>query len=271
MNKPLASLVAAAAIATAQNSTPWTPAQKTANVSLSYVFDGAQNFKAGTNDARLPARLDQNSFFASLEYGITNRLSADLLTGYTRTSLGTSSLDGVADSLIGVRVKAYSGEKSAFTLRAAGVIAGSYPLTNLGPFAPGFKASGFLGSALYGVTMAHGTYVSSELGFSVYNGRVSNRVFGSLVAGQAIGKWSYFGGYQQSRATGGIDIGGPGFSPSRFPEIRRIYGGVDAGGGYTMANGTYFGATYGHYLHGRNVGKKSAVAITVGFQIPPQK
>lgn len=238
---------------------------------LTYVFDTFQDFKAGSNQARLPGKLNQNSFMASVEYGATNRLSIDLLTGYTRTKLGTNALDGVADTLIGGRYKLYSGERSTFTVRAAGVVAGSYPLTNLGPFAPGFKASGFLSSGLYGVTFGRGMYASTELGYSVYSKPVNDRVFGNLIVGQSLGKFSYWGGYQQNRSVAGVDIGGRGFNPNRFPEIKYIYGGFDAGIGYTLPKDVYLGFTYGRFLHGRNVGQKDAVAFTVGFRIPPGK
>lgn len=258
-----------AALAWTQNSTPWTPQKRTASVSLSYVFDTYKDFRAGSNQASLPGNLSQNSFFAAIEYGVTDRISADLLTGYTRTKLLTNSLDGVADTLIGGRFKVYSGESTTFTIRAAGVVAGSYPLTNLGPFAPGFKASGFLTSGLVGKTLGKGFYTSGEFGFSGYEKPVSDRLFGNAVVGQSIGRWSYWGGYQQSRAVSGIDIGAPGFTPSRFPEINRIYGGFDAGAGYSLPKDVYLGVTYGRFLHGRNVGEKNAIAVTVGFQIPP--
>ncbi len=269
MKRILLLATTAATLLSAQNSTPWTPGKNSANISISYVYDTFRDFRAGTSNASLPANLTQKSLFAAVEYGITNRISADLLTGYTGTKLLANSLDGVADTLIGARFKAYSGENTTFTIRVAGVAAGSYPLTNLGPFAPGFKSSGFLSSGLYGVTFGKGGFASGEIGYSVYNKPVNDRVFGNFTVGQSLGRWSYWGGYQQSRSVSGIDIGGAGFTPDRFNQTKRVYGGFDAGGGYTMPKDVYLGVTYGRFLHGRNVGEKNAVAVTVGFRIPP--
>jgi hypothetical protein len=261
-------LLSIASAVYAQNSTPWLPAKKTLNVSLGYVLDRAKSYRAGTVDGRLPVNLDQNSFFANLEYGLHPKVSLDFATGYTGTKLGEYALDGVADTLIGFRVKAYSNERSIVTVRVAGLIPGSYPLTTISVFAPGFKGSGVLTSGLYGRTLPKGGFASVELGYTAYQKPVADNVFGSVLLGQSLRHWSYWGGYQQSRSLSGIDIFGRDFTPFRYNQSKRIYGGIDTGGGYTTRKGLYFGGTYGHYLHGRNIKKKTALALTIGFQIP---
>lgn len=117
----------------------------------------------------------------------------------------------MADTLIGLRYKAYSNERNTFTLRTAGLAAGSYPLTNLGPFAPGLKASGALFSGLYGATLPKNFFFSAELGYTTYQKPVADNVFGNAVIGRTFGRWNSYVGYQQSRGLSGLDIGGPGF------------------------------------------------------------
>jgi hypothetical protein len=263
----LAMAVAAAASIWAQNSTPWTPPKRTAYITTTYVFDTFREYRRGPTPDRLAGNLDQRSLFANIEYGVTRRLSADIQFGHTQTSFLSNGLSGAT----GARYKAISTEHQVVTLRAAGIIAGSYPLTNLGPFAPGFKAHGFLGSALYGVTLPKRVYASLEFGYNKFQMPVRDRVFGNVVVGQSIGRWSYFGGYQQSRGLSGWDLLSKGFTPVRRNQTKRIYGGYDIGGGYTLPKDIYLGFTYGRFLHGRNVGVKSAMAVTLGFQLPMRK
>ena len=266
-------LIAAATLAAsstlfAQNGTPWTPPKKTAYVTLTAVYDSFREFRKGPTPAVLPGSLIQKTFFGSVEYGITKRLSADLQTGFSRTKHLQFGLDGIVDTSIGARFRVVNTERQVFTLRGAGIVAGSYPLTNLGPFAPGFKANGYVGSALYGVLLPKRVYASVEAGYNGYSMPVRDRVFGNIVVGHSIHRWSYFGGYQTSRGLSGWDLFAPGFTPIRRNQTKRILGAMDLGGGYTFKKDVYIGASYGRFLHGRNVGVKNAFAVTLGFTLP---
>lgn len=258
----------------AWGASPWVPGAGKASVTLTYVDESFNSYWNGTEKRSFPQPpssatvFDQKTGYATLEYGLSNRLSLDLLTGYTATIYGADGLQGVADSQIGLRYQVYNGERTVFTVRGAGNFAGTYPLTTKSRFNAGDKANGMQWSALAGRTFNHGMYLFGEGGWR-YRSVIPSAAFGSVGAGQRIGHVSYGVAYQHNQALDGVDIGTPAFHG--FPSLRetmQVQMVADANVGYTTMSGLYFGFDYAHVLHGRNTGDKQILAFTLGFTIP---
>ena len=251
-----------------QVSSPFVAAPGEADVSVTYAYQGIKDLRAGATDATLPGTLGQNTVFVNLNYGVSKRLTFDFLSGYTRSSLTGMTFDGVADTTLGARYAVHQGEHFTATVRADGIIAGSYPLSSLGPFAPGLGANGFLGSLLLGWTAGHGSFFTLENGIKILTNPVPNQYFGDISGGQAFGPFYYMVGFEEDRSLSGTDINAPTFTPRQFNQLKALSGTVHAGVGFTQSNGLSYGFTYAHYVHGRNVGKRAIYAVTLGYRFP---
>jgi hypothetical protein len=261
----------------AWGASPWLPGAGKALVTTTYVNERFQDAWAGPTLFDLPGavglkrstHLEQSTVYAVVEYGISDRVAFDALTGYTRTSFNKQSLDGTVDSMLGIRWQAWRGERSVLTLRGAGIIAGSYPQSNsLGPFNPGDKASGALVSALVGTSYSHGIHTYLEAGYKYREGTVPNAFAGSAGILHRVRGFSYGIAFQENRSQNGLDIFQATWTPSRFGETKQIQHILDGNLGYTTRKGLYFGFDYGRVVHGRNTGRKNIVAFTFGFALP---
>ena len=249
----------------AQVSTPFLPGAGQADLSVTYAYQGYQDFKAGTLDMSLPDTLSQNSIFVNGTYGLSKRIAFDFLGGYTRSNLQGNISDGAADTTLGVRFIMHQWDHVTLTGRTDAIIAGSYPLTSLGPFAAGLGANGFLGSVLVGVTGSHGFFLTLENAYKVYSSPTPDVFFSAATVGQNIGKFYYLGGFEEDRSLSGIQLTSPDFVPSKFNQLKGTEGDIIAGFGVTEENGLSYGFTFAHWVHGTNVGKRAVYAINVGY------
>lgn len=249
----------------AQTSSPFLPAAGQGNVSVTYAYQGIRDYKAGTNDASLPATLSQNTVFVNGDYGLSNRVAFDFLSGYTRSSLQGSVSDGAADTTLGVRFVLHQWEHVTLTGRTDAIIAGSYPLSSLGPFAAGLGANGFLGSLLVGISGPHGVSLSLENAYKVYSSPTPDVFFSSATFNQSIGRFYYLVGFEEDRAVSGVSFADPGFVPSEFNQLKGTEGDIVAGFGINQRDGLSYGFTFDHWLHGTNTGKRAVYALTIGY------
>ncbi len=217
----------------------------------------------------LPDRVNLNTLYGQVEYGISDRLAVDIISGYNWTSFANTSNSGSGDTTLGLRYQLLRGEHWVLTGRIAGTLAGSYPRPfAIGPIAAGDKASGGEASVLAGTTWRHGIYGYAETGYRHRGGGVPSAFFGTAGLGQRVRRVSYGATYQQSRNYTGIDIFGPGFTPELLRYTKQILGAIDGNVGYTTRNGVYLGFDAAYVVHGRNVGQRRIFAVTVGYTLP---
>jgi len=270
-----ATLVSAAAAVSSWGASPWLPGQGTLTVIETYSNDTFTHYYPGSLRGTLPAPYDQFTFTTTIEYGLRRNLTLDVETGHTKTFFRGSSLGGLSDSLIGLRWRAYKGERFVVTLRGAGIVAGTYDLTKIANFSPGEKASGGLGSAILGYALPHNFFMFSETGYRIRGNPVPQDFFGNAGGGYFIKGLTFTTDYQTSRSINGVDISGtapkfnpPYFTAAMFPATKKIYGAIDSGIIYSLRSGLTLGFSSSTILHGRNVGKKQVFAFSVGFTLP---
>lgn len=217
--------------------------------------------------------LDQLNVFLSLEYGIMDRLAADVTVGYTTVgstdTFGNSSEDGLADSILGIRYQ-LTEETDVLPLiavRLGGVIAGSYDENT--PFAPGDGANAIDGSLLFAKTFGgSGFGAYGGIGYRFRDSHAPDEFFGSLgVFKQFSGIFTdadaitVSAGYRHIQSTSGLDIMGPGFDPgagagSGFPALKEINQLVEGAIGYTDVGGRHYQFTIAKSVDGENTGDK---------------
>jgi len=258
-------------------SNPYLPEPGSLNAVLSYVFQTADNFYFGNKKADLPTDLDQHTASAYLEYGLTDSIALDARLGYASSDFlktgadgpspfGTS-LDGLTDTNLGIRWRILDeliGDWATITLRAAGIVEGTYRTGALNAIGDG--ASGGEFSALIGHFFENGISLSGEAGYRTRNSPVPDEFFANLRAGYAItSKLGAGVSYQVAESLGGIDIGGPGFTFARFPAVNedsQIFG-VDLS--YRVTPKAFVSVNYGTTLTGRNTSSQNIVGVNLGY------
>lgn len=261
--------------AAAQAGSPWLLPERKANFNVTYVYQNYQDFWLGTEKAELPDDITQNSIFFGLDYGLTDRIALDFATGYSRASFSppgeaVDDISGLYDTTFGLRfglVDEYEKPGApTVTLRVGGIIQGSYEASNV--HSPGDGASGVELSMLVGKSWADpGFGLTGELGFRDRNENVPADFFGSAGFYKTfLRRGSFSTMYRRNQGLSGLDIGGPGFSPDKFPQLKEINDNLEFGVGVTDEGGRYYGFLVARTLNGRNTGEKTALGVT--FNVP---
>lgn len=254
-------------------SNPWLPEPGALNTALSYVFQTADEFFMGNERADLPAELSQHTFSAYLEYGLFDNLALDARLGYAFSDFTEdpvlspdASLDGLTDTNLGIRWRALDetvGDPVTLTLRAAGIINGTYRTGALNAIGDG--ASGGEFSALIGRYFNGGFSAYGEVGYRTRSKPVPDEFFANIGGRYAFTPAFSAGvSYQAAESLSGIDIGSPGFTPTRFPAVNEDYQIVGFDLSYQVAPRTFVSVNYGKTVDGRNTGDQDIVGLSVG-------
>lgn len=269
----LASLAAVFAAPAFADISATTPLQGSGHVSLAYVYQEADELYAGSNKGPLPTDLTLDTLTLSGSYGITDSVAFDFAIGYAESDFLTDpglapdgGLDGLTDSRLGVRWQALSEAGDAafnFTLGAAVYIEGDYDTGALPAIGDG--GSGFELGVAGGKTIGP-VYISGDLGHRFRADDIPDEWFGSASAALYLSEmFSLFGGLSFVDAVDGIDIGGPGFSPVRFPEVEEDYALWFLGAALNATERVSFDLTYGSKFDGRNTAKSDVFRLGVNF------
>ena len=278
--------------AQAQN-TPWIAEPETGAVSVSFVSQRAIDFYRADTQTKGPlgatgAHLAQSTLWFGVNYAFTDALALDVQSAWARSFVPgpvgptpSESLAGIGDSNVALTWRVVdeliSGAPSV-ALRVGVTAAGAYDtgyINSLGDGAHGVEASVIV------VRFWDHFGISTELGYrhrgsagineqaiggTVGEVDVPSDVFynlsGYFPAGDAV---TVGVDYRLVNATSGIDIGGPGFSPARFPALEE-----DAHilGGRLLANVTdrlslnFFA---GRVIAGRNTARSTVFGLGASF------
>ncbi|MDY6992085.1 MAG: hypothetical protein SVR94_05690 [Pseudomonadota bacterium] len=258
---------------------PWLPEPETGSLSLTYVFQTADKFYRAERRRPTPGNgedLNQHTLWLNAHYGFNDRLAFDLRTGYAQSDFITGpgiptiddSFNGLADSNIGVTWRVIDefiaeGPLPSVALRAAAIIEGDYDTGYINSIGDG--GSGVEGSIIVGKLLGNTVGLLGELGYRSRSNDIPEEVFVHLSGYYMIQHWTASIQYQQTNATSGLDIGGPGFSPSRFPELEEDKEMVGLGLSYDINYDFNVGFNLLTTVNGRNTDDSHAVAVTVGY------
>jgi len=254
---------------------PWTPVAGSVEAEVAISRQQADQFYAGTALGDIPtgAELEQDAVTLTASYGITERLSADLEIGYANSKFpvvpglapnGGSS--GLTDVMLGLRFKVLdelSGAPLTATLGAAAIIAGGYPtgaLSAIGDGGSGGQIALALGKQIGPFSL------STDIGYRTRSNNVPDDLFGSVQASFAVtNSISLYGGLAFVDSKGNLDIGGPGFSPARFPEVEEDYKLWTVGASAAVTGSASVSLTYGEKFDGRNTAQSNVIRLGVGY------
>ena len=278
---------------------PWIAEPGTGSINLSYVNQNALEFFRQTTKVKGPleatgANLAQNTVWFGVNYALHDAVALDVQTAWTQSFVagavgpagGQESYSGLFDSNIAVTwriVDELISDAPSVAVRLGAIVAGGYDtgyINSLGDGGNGVEASLLIGK-FWDVAG-----VSAEVG---YRNRTSTEVNPMAVgAGMSggervdvpedmflnLGLFVPAGGrvtigvdYRMVNALSGIQIGGEGFSPSRFPGLEEDGHIV---GGRIIANVTEYVSVngfFGQVVAGRNTANSRifGVGLSYGF------
>ena len=261
---------------------PWLPPPGGGSLSVSYVTQSATEFYRSTAKRPTPgggADLAQETLWVEGTYGLADAWALDFRFGQASSSFVTgpglppsqANISGLADLNLGVvwRVVDEIVRPSApsIALRAAAIKAGDYDtgyINSLGDGGDGLEIS-----AIVGKFVTDRFALSGEVGHRSRNSSdhdIPNSIFARFLAGVIVGdRFSLSLSYEIDDSRSGIEIGGPGFSPSRFPELQEDSHLAGATVGVTVSDRVSVGASFGKVVDGRNTAASDVGSISVSL------
>ena len=254
----------------AESDSPWLPIPGQASLSVNHTEQSGDNAYIGSMQLPLSAitgggasQYKRSTTTLRVDYGLSDSVSLDATVGYGKVKVGAADNDnGQSDSTLGLRWRVLDEFEDpalpTLTLRGAAIIKGSYQgarLASLGKGANGFEAAVVLGKQLT-PTFA----LWAEVGAQKRSDDVPRATFVELGARYRFApKWSASLGYGDKKYGGNLDIGGAGFSPARFQQVREERGVVKLGIGWAIAGNQGLALNLAKTTSGRNTVKDDQV------------
>ena len=273
----ISTLAALPLVAFAEGDSPWLPIPGQVSLGLNHTEQSGDNAYIGNKLLPLTAitggaasKYKRATTTLRLDYGLSDALSFDATIGFAKVKVGAADNDsGMTDSTLGLRWRVLDEYEDpalpTLTLRGAAILKGNYDgarLASVGKDANGFEVAIVLGKQIT-PTFA----LSGEVGVQNRSDNVPNAIFYELAARYRFApQWSASLGYSNKKFGGNLDIGGAGFSPARFQEVREERGVVKAGVGYAFASNQGVALNLAKTTSGRNTVKDDqAIGLSYTF------
>ena len=275
--------------------TPWIAEPGTGSVNITYANQNAAEFYRQTEKVQGPleatgAHLSQNTMWFGVNYAFTDAVALDVQSAWASSSLpgavgpsgGEEGYSGLFDSNVAVTwrfVDELVSNAPSVALRIGAIVAGGYDtgyINSLGDGGNGIETSLIIGkfgsvagfSGEIGYRMRTSTEVNPDAVGAMAGDQVDipNDMFVNLGLFIPAGEVVTIGvDYRMVNALSGIDIGGDGFSPSRFPGLHEDGHIV---GARLIANVTDLvsvNAFFGQVVKGRNIAASRIIGAGLSF------
>ncbi len=262
-------------LANAGNSA-WLPAPGGGSVSLSLIYQNAEEFYLGTQKVPVPGDdLTQKTAMVHIKYGLMDSLALDLSVGGSQAShsgMGeyeSEDESGVTDINVGMTLRLVDEavtEAPSIAVRVGGIKSGSYDtawINSIGDGADGFEVSGIVGKFL-----SDNFAISGELGYRMRNEDVPEAIFGNITGSLIFA--DMFGlsvNYAMENSTDGPDIGVPPGFTSRLdlPKTEEDIHTLGTTVTFLVGGGASINGSYSRVIDGRNTGESNIFAISLGY------
>jgi hypothetical protein len=252
---------------------PYIPVAGGGDIEVSYTHQTADEFNADKARLQLPVDLKLTTIGIDTSYGVTDRLALDLRVGYAKSKFTVDpglapqgGLDGLTDVMIGARYKVLDevdGAPVTATLGVAAIIDGGYrtgAITAIGDGGTGGQVAVAVGKQLGPLSY------SGNIGYRTRGNNVPDEIFGGTRLGLTFAeRFSVYGGLSFVDSTSGINVGGPGFTPARFPEVEEDYKLWNVGAAVSFTEQLSINGAYGKKFDGRNTARSDFFRIGLGF------
>ena len=268
--------------------TPWIAEPRTGSITVSSYEQTAMEFYRGTETEKGPleatgAHLSQNTVWFHANYALNDAIAVDLQAAWAKSfvsgavgpSGGRESYSGLYDTNLSVTWRFLDelvSNTPSIAARVGVTVPGVYDTGYINSIGDG--GSGIEGSLILGKFWSLAG-VSAELGYRQRGSTTVNPDAVGAIQGEEIdipsevfmnfwlfvpigGRRRLSANYRIVNATSGLDIGGAGFSPSRFPgleEDSQLFG--------LQFFGPLFGSVCAHVFYGRVVGGRNTAMSSV--------
>ena len=272
---PLALCAAVGSSALAAGS-PWLAEPGTGYASVSWVSQSADEFFLGEQRMPTPGGgedLRQDTLWLLGNYAVSDNVGLDIQVGFASGEFGgpttadTDSFSGRADTSIGVTWRMVDEVASSFpsmAIRVGAIVAGDYETGHINSLGDG--GDGTEASLIVGRFIGDRLGVSAEAGVRNRNNGIPRNYFGNFSAIYLLAdKLSVGLDYRVIKSEPSLDIGGVGFSPPRFPEVReerQLLGGQVH---YNVSDNLSLGLFYLSVNDGRNTPASNAFGGTFTY------
>ena len=255
----------------------WLNEPGTGFASLSVVSQVADEYFRGKVKRSTPRGEDlaQNTVWVSANYAFTDSLSLDAQVGWARSEFivgpmiptPMENFSGIVDTTIGLTWRVNDELASDFpsvAVRAGAIIAGNYDtgyINSLGDGGDGYELS-----LIVGEFVSNRVGLSAEFGYRGRDSGIPNETFTNLTGVWLLGEKLSLGlDYKIVNAESGLDIGGEGFDPTRFPEVQedselaagRLY--------YNASERLSFAVFHAAVVNGRNAPASAVYGATISY------
>ena len=277
----IAAALAVAAVGTSPafgGGSPWLPAPGGGSLTLSFVSQSATEFYRAAEKRPTPgggATLGQQTMWVDLTYGLADSVALDFRAGGAKSSFITGagiptpqeSFSGATDIRAGIVWRAVDEVVSSaptIAFRAGVIKAGGYEtgyINSLGDGGNGVEVSAMMGKFLRNIFA-----ISGEFGYRYRNNNIPSNIFANLSAGVLVAnRLGLTFNYAVDDARSGLDIGGPGFSPSRFPELQEDIHLVGPAVSLSVTDRVSIGGSFGKVVRGRNTAAANLFSMSLGY------
>ena len=254
----------------------WLPAPGGGSVTLSYVWQNADEFYKGETKGPTPAGEDltQQTVWVDGNYGISDSVALDFRAGLARGSFITGEMipaseaeeNGLADLTLGVTWRVSDeavNSGPSIAVRLGGIKSGSYDagyINSIGDGAEGVELSGIIGKFI-----TDQIAVSGEFGYR-YRQDIPDNIFVRLSGGVLLmNRVGVSVNYDITNAGSGLDVGGPGFTPDRFPETEEDIHIFSSALSVAVSEQVGLGISYGTVIEGRNTAASDIFSVSLSY------
>ena len=267
----VSALAALPLAALAEGNSPWLPIPGQLSLGLNYTAQSGEEAYIGST--RLPllaitgggaSKYKRSTTTLRLDYGIFDSLAVDATLGLGKVEVGAADNDsGRADSTLGLRWRVLDEYEDpalpTLTLRAAAIVKGDYDGARLASVGKG--ANGFELAVVLGKQVIPALALWAEAGLQKRTDDVPRAAFYEIGARlRLVPGLSASVGYSSKKYSGDLDIGGPGFSPARFQQVREERGVAKLGLGYALSANQGIALNLAKVTSGRNTVKDDQIA-----------
>ncbi len=272
-------IAAAAALpltARAEGGQPWLPIPGQLLLGLQHTeqsgdsaYIGKMELPLATITGGAASKFRRATTTVRLGYGFNDALALEGSISNVKVKAGIADSDsGLGDATVGVAWRVLDEFESTslptLTLRALALIKGSYEgqrLAAIGDDQNGFEAALLIGKQFGPLGLW------AEAGVQDRSGSVPNANFYEIGARARLGAGFQASlSYASKKYSGDLDIGGPGFNPTRFQEVREERELVKLGLGYAFAANQGLGLNFAKVQKGRNTVKDDQI-VTVSYTL----
>ena len=266
------------ASALAAEGSPWLSEPGSGHVSFAYVAQTADEFWAGSAKGPTPGDgedLEQGTLWVVGNYALADSWAVDFQAGWAKSDFITGpgipttndSFDGLTDVSIGVTWRVFDEWVTglpSIALRAGAIIAGDYETGHINALGDG--GDGYEVSVIVGKFVGDRLGLSGEFGYRNRDEGIPESYFTNLSGIWLVNSRLSVGvSYNRVDSESGLDIGGPGFTLAKFPQVEEeqaMLGGRVFYGFTDRISGVLF---YSTVVDGKNTPDSNAYGLTLSY------